>query len=376
MSSLLLISPDRCGTTRWRTKINPINSTSGTTALDITPRFSLMYLSNCQTFWSKYLRNRPHGFSHEICLVVGCQLQQMVPNIMGLQWRINESTEQTQPAITRAPHQVGQDVRAVPIRFLVPQKKNVPFVSKGRVTTGYCLISVSNRKHVWCIYTHIWLDRILWFSCIYIYTYMDCWYGRRDVHDVHGEPLEVILSCWTCWELQKFQIMDLRSNALLTTSWLVLSPRWSFKHWSRPTIGYDASTDFHAFQLDLMISTSFRSMLDRIHFQVFIFCSFQLYKFFLIESLVSMLVKRSLTWGIFFSESKPARANKNLWASEWSLETKTHRILHASSSSPNLTVRKCETIAGWFKHSKKTKHFQICHKQILHLISGIFRNPR
>ena len=109
MSSLLLISPDRCGTTRWRTKINPINSTSGTTALDITPRFSLMYLSNCQTFWCKYLRNRPHGFSHEICLVVGCQLQQMVPNIMGLQWRktnpqpwwlftpslnINESTNQ------------------------------------------------------------------------------------------------------------------------------------------------------------------------------------------------------------------------------------------------------------------------------------------
>lgn len=179
MSSLLLISPDRCGTTRWRTKINPINSTSGTTALDITPRFSLMYLSNCQTFWSKYLRNRPHGFSHEICLVVGCQLQQMVPNIMGLQWRINESTEQTQPAITRAPHQVGQDVRAVPIRFLVPQKKNVPFVSKGRVTTGYCLISVSNRKHVWCIYTHIWLDRILWFSCIYIY--IRTWIADMDV---------------------------------------------------------------------------------------------------------------------------------------------------------------------------------------------------
>ena len=84
---------------------------------------------------------------------------------------INESTstEQTQPAITSAPHQVGQDVRAVPIRFLLPQKKQ-PFHSfpkvewqRGSTSYQYPIITL----HVCCIYTHMRLDQFLWFSCNY-----------------------------------------------------------------------------------------------------------------------------------------------------------------------------------------------------------------
>lgn len=96
------------------------------------------------------------------------------------------------------------------------------------------------------------------------------------------------------------------------------------------------------------------------------------------------LWKEDLIGEYIFLESEPTRSTKTtgleqfLWVSdsEWSLETKIHRILHAISSSPNLTVRKCETIGGWFKHAQKTKHFQVCRKQILHFISGNFRNPQ
>lgn len=182
---------------------------------------------------------------------------------------------------------------------------------------------------------------------------MDSWYGRRDAHDDQVEPCEVILSCWTCWELQKFQIMDLRSNALLTTSWLVLSPRWSFKHWSRPTIGFDASTDFHAFQLDFNFLQVFA--------RAYPFSGLHLLQLPIHDTSSSSsrlwfpcLWKEVLLGELFFRNPNPPGQQK-LVGLRVESGNKIHRILHASSSSPNLTVRKCETIAGWFKHAKRNK---------------------
>lgn len=188
---------------------------------------------------------------------------------------------------------------------------------------------------------------------------MDCLYGRRDVHDGSSKSFRL----WTFALMPFWRHLDL-----------------SCLHVDHSNIDQgrqSASRHPQIFMPFNLISTSFRSLLERIHFQVFIFCSFQ----YMIQALphrdfgFHACEKKPYLGNILFGiQTRPV--NKNLWVSEWSLETKYIVYFMLALHPRILQSENARPLRDDLNMPKETKHFQICRKRIVHLMSVIFRNPQ